>query len=145
MDELVRWLREQLDKDTTLAKRAANMKLDLPSDAPWERARLLIEQGRAAADEQHIAEHDPARVLREIEADRELLAEYERLVRAHEAHQKEADRLNEAGDDDPFRTAALRREADYLPAMLHVLEGWAKRKAAVYRGRPGYRAEEWAP
>jgi hypothetical protein len=86
----------------------------------------------------HIVRHDPARVLREIEVDRELLAEYERLLRAHAAHKAEAARMAEAGDDDPTRIAALRREADYLPAMLHVMERWAKQKAAVYVDRPGY-------
>jgi len=34
------------------------------------------------ADAAHIARHDPARVLRDVEADRKLLAEYERSVRA---------------------------------------------------------------
>jgi hypothetical protein len=156
--DLVQWLTAQLDEDERIAKAA--------TPGPWvDQGGYVTDVGpkvqvtdygtqdgepeedkpQGRADSAHIARHDPARVLREIAADRELLAEYERLVRAHEAHQKEADRLNEAGDDDPFRTAALRREADYLPAMLHVLGGWAKRKAAVYRGRPGYRAEEWAP
>lgn len=92
----------------------------------------------------HIVRWDPARVLREIEVDRELLAEYGRLLRAHAAHKAEAARMTEAGDDDPTRIAALRREADYLPAMLHVVERWAKRKAAVYDGRPGYQ-ESWRP
>ncbi|WP_206739280.1 DUF6221 family protein [Streptomyces sp. L2] len=106
----------------------------------WLRAQFDEDERTA-----RIARHDPARVLREIDADRELLAEYERVLAAHDAHQRETARLAEAGEGaDPFQVAALRREADYLPAMLHVLGRWTKRKAAVYADRPGYR-DEWRP
>lgn len=162
MDDLVRWLGEQLDEDERMARAATSgpwrahdthlgqygyaatvlsgegndtdLRAWLPSmsQEPWDEARNVW------ADAEHVAEWDPARVLREISVDRELLAEYERLLRASAAHRKEADRMAEAGDDDPIRRAALCREADYLPAMLNVLEGWAKRKAGVYTDRPGY-------
>ncbi|WP_225825627.1 DUF6221 family protein [Streptomyces naphthomycinicus] len=153
MDELVRWLGEQLNEDERTA-RAATL-------GPWVQSGIgeygwTVDFGRPGAgvetedseqglaDADFIAAHNPARVLREIDVDRELLAEYERLLTAHDAHQREAARLAEQGDDDPTRHAALRREADYLPAMLHVLDRWAKRKAVVYADRPGYR-EEWRP
>lgn len=99
---------------------------------------IEIEYPEIKADEVHALRHSPARVLREIEVDRELLAEYERLLRGHAAHKAEAARMAEVGDDDPTRIAALRREADYLPAMLHVMERWAKQKAGVYADREGY-------
>jgi hypothetical protein len=166
MDELVRWLGVQLDEDERIARAVrvphdwhqgpgddpewtdAEMVCMWPPEfhTPYERDKhwrgLTVEGPELAA---HIAVHDPARVLREIDADRALIDEYSRLLDADAAHQREAARLAEAGDDaDVIQLAALRREADYLPAMLHVLERWAKRKAAVYADRPGYR-EEWRP
>lgn len=146
MDDLVRWLGEQLDTDAARVTAAAE------EDGPdWRydghavvtrREGDLVAVGSQDFMEpergEHIAEWDPARVLREIEIDRELLAEYERLLRAHAAHKAEAARMAEAGDSDPLRIAALRREADYLPAMLHVMERWAKRKADIYSDREGY-------
>lgn len=156
MDDLARWLTAQLDIDERIARAVEDR--SAPWDGQWmadgnSAVRtfnghvLFYRHGSGPlkpglAD--HVAEWGPARVLREIEADREMLAEYERLLRAHAAHKAEAARMARAGDDDPFQGAALRREADYLPAMVHVLERWAKRKAAVFADRPGYR-EEWRP
>lgn len=156
MDDLVRWLGACLDEDERIARAVEDH--SAPWDGQWVAdgdnvARTFnghvlfyghgersLKPGLVA----HAVEHDPARVLREIEVDRELLQEYERLLHAHEAHRREAERIAEQMDDDPIRHAALRREADYLPAMLHVMEKWAKAKAAVYAARPGYR-EEWRP
>ncbi|MGW3427892.1 DUF6221 family protein [Streptomyces melanosporofaciens] len=156
MDDLVQWLGAQLDEDERIARAATAGPWSrmgrrvLDPTPPSDRLGIGVAVGHAAADAdfnetaEHIAAHDPARVLREIDVDRELLGEYERLQRAHQAHQKEVDRMAQAEDDDPIRRNALRREADYLPAMLHVLGRWAKGKAAVYADRPGYR-EEWRP
>lgn len=149
MDDLVEWLRAQLDEDERTAR--ATTWDGSGNKSSWELiASATIDVGgdefyvgdRTIAN--HMVAWDPARVLRDIDVDRELLNEYERLLRAYEAHRREADRLAEATDDDVFQRNALRREADYLPAMVHVLERWAKRKAAVYAARPGYR-EEWRP
>ncbi|MYW49608.1 DUF6221 family protein [Streptomyces sp. SID161] len=110
------------------------------SDAISEAARDGIRE-RITAHEVDRTEQ----TLREIDADRALLAEYSRLLDSHAAHQRESARLAEAGDDaDVFQLNALRREADYLPAMLHVLERWAKRKAVAYDDHPDYR-QEWRP
>ncbi|MEV6803155.1 DUF6221 family protein [Streptomyces sp. NPDC051132] len=110
------------------------------------------EQARAVG--RHVEAHDPARVLREITADRGLLQQYERLLHAHARHKVAAAELAadiehqertgrwEGVGSPGTRVAALRREADYLTAMLTVLEGWVRAKAAVYADRPGYR-EEW--
>lgn len=138
MIELVQWLRAQLDAEDQVA-RAADPELSAVF------TRIGSFDPEMAADERHIMTHQPARVLREIDADRVLLGEYSRLLDANAAHQREAARLAEVGDDaDVIQLAALRREADYLPAMLHVLERWAKRKASVYADRPGYK-ESWRP
>ncbi|MET8079969.1 DUF6221 family protein [Streptomyces sp. NPDC005303] len=148
MDDLIVFLRAQLDEDERSARRAGDSFRQIGETGvivatEGDRAEECASANWAGVAE-HIVEHDPARVLRDIEVDRELLAEYQRLLRAHQAHQKEASRMTREHDDDPTRRAALRREADYLPAMLHVVERWAKRKAAVYDGRPGY-LEAWRP
>jgi hypothetical protein len=155
-DDLMRWLGEQLDEDERIARGAddslGKMNLDWVYQAEDELGGKVVSARGAdliydvpAGIGGHVSEHDPRRVLREIDADRELLAEYGRLLDAYAAHQREAARLAEAGKDaDVIQLAALRREADYLPAMLHVMERWAKRKAAVYADRPGYR-EQWRP
>lgn len=161
MADLALWLTAQLDEDERIALKSVEQAMvnlagaDADSVADWhvverpatgtfvatrdqwDRVTEIVPTYGGAHSE-HIAEHDPARVLREIAVGRELLAEYERLLRAHAAHKAEAARMAEVGDDDPTRIAALRREADYLPAMLHVMERWAKQKAAVYAQREGY-------
>lgn len=144
--DLAQWLGAQLDADERIARAACDGGDGWTADeqASCECCTNVRTATGALVctpddrDAPHIAEWSPARVLREIEAKRELLAEYERLLRAHAAHRKEAARMATEGDDDPTRIAALRREADYLPAMLHVMERWAKQKAGVYEARPGY-------
>lgn len=74
----------------------------------------------------HIAAHDPARVLREIEAKRRTLAEYEDAV-------EEMERAKRDFDQDAYQAARVTRT---------VLGRSVRRDAAVYEGHPGYR-EEW--
>ena len=70
----------------------------------------------------HIAEHDPARVLREIDAKRQLVERYERAMENRRAH---PDDLASAG-------------------ALLALHGAVKLLALPYADRPGYR-NEWRP
>ncbi|MFB7707909.1 DUF6221 family protein [Streptomyces sp. NPDC056105] len=136
MDDLAQWLGEQLDDDERIA-RAATL-------GPWVQSGIgdygwtvdfghpgsgvetaNTEQGLADAD--FIAAHNPARVLREIDAKRKLLAlyvEHERL-----------DRETFEAEDEHARSLVSLRAA-YLDAVRH--------HAAVYDHRPGYR-EEWRP
>lgn len=132
MDELVRWLGEQLDADERIARGA--------TDGPWTRWRggrlrglgdlihpVLTPGQKPGAkaeivtaswmDADHIAAHDPARVLREINAKRQTLGF---LV-------EEMDRT-----DNPWW---------YDDKMERIL----KLLALPYADRPGYKAEEWAP
>lgn len=84
-DEFLQWLREQLDDDERTARAA--------TDGPWttmgqrvldpsppsNRLGIGMAVGHAAASAdynetaEHIARHDPARVLREIEAKRQIV------------------------------------------------------------------------
>lgn len=128
MDELVAWLREQLDADERIALAAPR--------GPWgmdgsgsitdaDGARVVpsvggARDGRAtrwpdgpSAD--HILGHDPARVLREIDSKKHLVR-----------------KLSEA---DP--------EAGYITAEFTAWDA-LRLLALPYANRPGYR-EEWRP
>ncbi|GGX99158.1 DUF6221 family protein [Streptomyces fructofermentans] len=80
-----------------------------------------------------------ARVLREIEAKRRVLSDFTETARLRD---EAASRIRAAGDHpDPGDLDTwdrAEREAAILEAPVRVL-------ATVYRDRPGYRAEEWAP
>ncbi|MFJ3222856.1 DUF6221 family protein [Streptomyces sp. NPDC086783] len=66
MDELVRWLGEQLDEDEQIAR---------ASDPELNQVLTRIEplSSEMAAEVRHIAAHRPARVLREVHANRRRL------------------------------------------------------------------------
>jgi hypothetical protein len=132
MNDLARWLGEQLDEDERIARGAT----DGPW-TPWRGARLhglgdLIhpvltpgqKPGAKAAivteswlDADHIAEWDPARVLREIDAKRDLLRFAEGIYDHHET----------------FTTGVAAR-----------LEKTLRLFALPYADRPGYE-ESWRP
>ncbi|WP_052479813.1 DUF6221 family protein [Streptomyces sp. NBRC 110035] len=125
MDELVQWLGEQLDADAAHAMAAAE---ELGPGWYYDDGFVLArgEGDLVATGSQdflelkygeHIAAHDPARVLREIGAKRQLLRQYEHLK-------------YEVTPDDLSGVWALE-------AILYAF-------AAVYVDRPGFR-EEWRP
>lgn len=112
MDDLVEWLRLQLDEDEQLARAAAGPS---PGGGEWMMSDTGRHPGYTPEQAEHIALHDPARVLREVEAKR-------RLIGAH----PELDRC----------TACAAGESGRCP-NLRLL-------ALPYSDRPGYR-EEWKP
>jgi len=157
LEDLAQWLRAQLYEEEQIARAATQ------GEWVWSREFVTppgyhhrtigpLEPGDAA----YIAQHDPARVLQEIAIDRELLREYSGLLDAYAWHMKaqaelqaDIDHENRTGrwvgrGDPAARQQALRREADYLPGTLRILEKWARAKAAVYADRPGY-LEKWRP
>lgn len=89
MSELVAWLRAQLDEDERLARAATRSGgggedddgVWSPAEAgPWGEARvegigitIYDEGGHTPEQAGHIARHDPARVLREVEAKRRIM------------------------------------------------------------------------
>ncbi|MGW3711363.1 DUF6221 family protein [Streptomyces albogriseolus] len=133
-DALVRWLRAQLDEDERTA-RATAWSASTQTDNPWDAqpprhegegwtvwakvGRFLMFRDLEEADARHIAEHDPARVLREIRAKRQIIEQHERYA---------AERRRMMGGWDP--------QSDDSPILAAL--------AAVYADRPGYR-EEWRP
>ncbi|MFE2710666.1 DUF6221 family protein [Streptomyces mirabilis] len=140
MDDLVRWLGEQLDEDERIAKMA--------SAGPWTRhvgritggpeGRVLVAQQAQAWNADHIARHDPARVLREIEAKRRLLDDYTVTARIRD---EAAARIKAAGDHpDPKDLETW----DRAQREAAILEGPVRLAALPLADRPGYR-EEWRP
>lgn len=138
MVDLVQWLRAQLDEDERIARAVEDR------SAPWDGQWMA--DGNSAVrtfnghvlfyrhDERplkpgladHVAEHDPARVLREIDAKRKILAECSYWY----------DRVNaSATEKHPQPDLGARFEVA-MPILLLL--------ALPYSDRPGYR-EEWAP
>jgi hypothetical protein len=82
MDGLIAFLKARLDEDDRVARNA--------SDGPWVKHVGYISGGPTGAtrvtqqaqawNADHIARHDPARVLREVEAKRQILNEHPTLT-----------------------------------------------------------------
>lgn len=126
-DDLVRWLGEQLDEDERIV-REANTSPEMVTGIPGSYA--------AAPVALLIAEFaGPARVLREIDAKRQILA-------LHEPHQQPA-RGRDVDDRSTWMTccsmcqASMVQEGDWPCDSLRLL-------ALPYADRPGFRAE-WRP
>ncbi|MFI8531784.1 DUF6221 family protein [Streptomyces aquilus] len=137
MDDLVQWLRAQLDEDERIARAAASVRgpdwwfegyfedmdgqvlagmvLDRGSSA----VRSLAMTTRSDAEGEHAVRHDPARVLRQVDAER-------RLLDVHALNGWVCDTCDNGEVEQTFPCLTLRLLA--LP----------------YADRPGYR-EEWRP
>lgn len=124
MDDLVQWLRAALDEETGEARAAAE---ELGPDWYYDDGYVLArrEDDMVATGSQDfleaepgrfIARHDPARVLREIAAKRQLLDQYDRAMENRRVH---SDDLASAG-------------------ALLALHGAVKLLALPYEDRPGY-------
>ncbi|MEU0018025.1 DUF6221 family protein [Streptomyces rochei] len=138
MDELVQWLRAQLDEDERIVEVALRY---VDADWRWDEeenvalASSLTTSGKQevaiTADRwhrlmiegpgvvMHVAEHDPARVLREIDAKRRIL----------------------------YLAVQLPKVTSSTDMFDNNRDAWAevlKQLALPYAARPGYR-EEWRP
>lgn len=129
MDDLVRWLGEQLDEDERIARAA--------TPGPWKLARQrgvewvssaeywavadCSDADPARENAEHVAEWDPARALREINGKRRIVQLLAETIEASE---------NYKGPDYYEGVAVCKK-------TLRLL-------ASVYADRPSYR-EEWAP
>ena len=144
VDELIHWFGSLLAEDAQTARRAGGRseqtwEVDLSGKDPlgqssWPAvvryttdgrlrgavAHLPVMQERSEDRMVHIARHDPARVLREIGADQQLLAQYAAVA---------------ANDVD---------EVEYANGWAQALGLAVRLRASAYADRPGYR-EEWRP
>ncbi|WP_405925443.1 DUF6221 family protein [Streptomyces sp. NBC_00035] len=141
VEELARWLDEQLDEDERIT-RAAHGRTDGPLNVKWwtpeEVKTRLCDDQIHMSDAEHIARHDPARVLREIEAKRRIIAEV-----TPEPREPETDTELHARFAHPawrYRTTSgPRKQWDDIDRPPHDEEGepepgWERN---VDAGRPG--------
>jgi hypothetical protein len=130
VDDLIAFLAARLDENEALAKaaqapspwKAADHESDhwIVTDATGE--PLIYDEGTPSLEEAaHIARHDPARSLRDVEADRKLIVAYRQTLSVPPT--------NEQVDQTAWRLA---------------LEFALQLRAAVYSDHPDYRPE-WAP
>ncbi|MFE2311641.1 DUF6221 family protein [Streptomyces sp. NPDC059441] len=127
--EIVEFLTACLDEDERIARAAAGLQADPEngwgvSDRAITPHIAIVHEDEARA---HIATWNPTRVLREIEAKRAVVARYEFACR-------EASRLDLAED-----------EREMWIRVGGALQSVVIQLAAPYAGRPGFKAEEWAP
>ncbi|WP_171110615.1 MULTISPECIES: DUF6221 family protein [unclassified Streptomyces] len=115
-EDLARWLGEQLDTDERTARAAEGHISELLS---WLEISL-------PAVERHIETHEPARVLREIEAKRQIL------------------RGLESAEVALRNTEPGREPHELMTGATNSQRAIVRTLAAVYADRPGYR-EEWRP
>jgi hypothetical protein len=133
--DLVQWLGEQIDEDERIARAAcwddqSDVWTARPPQARYEQYVIVdylddgvVNVSPYNADDdgvgRHIERWDPARVLREIDAKRQIIEQHKRYA---------AERRRMMGGWDP--------QTDDSPILAAL--------AAVYADRPGYR-EEWRP
>ena len=134
MADLVAWLTAQLDAD---AATVGAVRPD-PGLSPQEPIEFIlagqdITVPSTEAAKRHIREFaDPARVLREIEAKRKLLADYTTTVRLRD---EAATRIEAAGDHPDPRDLDEWSRAHREAA---ILEGAVRLLALPFSHRPGY-------
>lgn len=148
MDDLVTWLRAQLDEDERVARGAIDPKHR--GDWAWRKdSRSTVRErdgvpigpeSRGVEIGPHIARWNPARVLREVESKRQILDQHPReLGVAYEA----CGRCHSEGnievlwDGEEETVEHTNTEMPWpCPTVRHL--------AAVYADRPEYQ-EEWKP
>ncbi|MFF9118288.1 DUF6221 family protein [Streptomyces massasporeus] len=153
MDDLVRWLGEQLDEDERITRAAGGAAWEELPVSGWVHTAPLpatewqppgydhhVASAPLVEDRAHIVAHDPARVLREIDAKRQVLAKYVKAVERIEELATLCERLKAEGRDTLMpemerATAIHRRDVLHEVLRLHALP---------YVDRPGFR-DEWRP
>ncbi|MFD9047667.1 DUF6221 family protein [Streptomyces zaomyceticus] len=127
MDDLIAFLRARLDEDEQTARAVGFSRIET-AEYLWGSQYLLLQrdegESKVTAEldaplSQHIARHDPARVLAEVEAKRQIIKQHERYA---------AERRRMMGGWDP--------QSDDSPILAAL--------ATVYADHPDYR-DEWRP
>lgn len=112
--DLVQWLTAQLDEDERVARVCSG-------DGKWDERDIAIYGPHLGTEVlAHMARHDPARVLREIDAKRQLLDAYAAVA-----------------ENDV-------NEVEYAHGYANALGEAVRLLALPYADRPGY-LEKWRP
>ncbi|MCQ4211845.1 DUF6221 family protein [Streptomyces longispororuber] len=141
MDDLVQWLGEQLDEDARAASSWHTLDCDihayLQGDLDAVKAAMsMFHDAPGAVCDCEV----PARVLREIDAKRRILARYvEALTERHGVRERYREAVVNGSDEHRLR---LRQDLDEATERLADHRDPVSDLASVYAGRPGYR-EEW--
>lgn len=121
MDDLLQFLRDQLDQDERTARAA--------TPGPWAVEGASVYVGHPTNEivdysesAEHIARHDPARVLAEVDAKRRVLDRYENQAALAASH---------------VGGILTKHLVEELRAVVQLL-------ALPYASRPGY-PEKWRP
>lgn len=153
MNDLVQFLRDRLDEDDELAATASPgpWHVDAEADEVLAVDDIVVAEGFALSGQQlrattrHIARHDPARVFREVEAKRQLLADVlaDQHFRNEEDHWYSCAALTD-DQGDPLCFDDTRAPGpcdcgrdDRVARRLRLL-------AVPYADHPDYR-EDWRP
>lgn len=125
MDELVVWLSAQLDEDERIARACSG-------NGEWEAEHIAIYGPDLGVEVRaHMAAHDPARVLREIDAKRRLLSE----------HTPQTPKVR-PGMERHCLSCTTAQSWDEAAGQSNCLT--LRLLALPYADRPGYR-KEWRP
>ncbi|SFE55019.1 hypothetical protein SAMN04487819_11683 [Actinopolyspora alba] len=159
IDHLLTFVRDRLDEDDRAARNATRGPWHHEPDGPWEHqltaddAELPVAYDMGNDNAAHIIRHNPARVLRQIEAMQQTVDEYERLRRdrarneaasaelaAEIDHQEQTGEWAGPGLPD-VRLRGIRRESDYLSAMEPALRRILYSVASIWSDHPDYQAK----
>lgn len=133
MTDLAEWLQQQIDEDERLARRSGDLHYWAPPDAP---EGTIHESGGTVFNvdlvnrRHHIAEHDPARVLRQVTA-------YRWIVDLHDGEHECIE------DMDGYHTQPVSGSVVRNGVRLDGCQT-LRLLATIYSHREGHR-QEWQP
>lgn len=127
MDDLIKFLNDQLDKDEWIATGAART-----SGSEWVPAAL--QSPFDARMDDHIARHDPARALQDVEAKRRIMAEHKQFL-GHRENVPDGEPTTGCGTCDTSSDGWIEPNGYCLTLRLLALP---------YDTHPDY-CEEWRP
>ena len=142
MDELTGFITARLDEDEAVAKAAAGDGPEWtvrshPADSAMIRDNeglvLIYDEGTPTDKEAaHIARHDPARVLREVEAKRAIAT----MHQPYDCMEPKGQRCHRCASDKAYKSGAAIHEAWPCPTLRALAAAWSD--------HPDYRPE-WTP
>ncbi|MFI7408745.1 DUF6221 family protein [Streptomyces sp. NPDC049627] len=146
IDDLVVFLRARLDEDEEIARKATARQ---PGGETWmydgtgvrAGSDLKVAWPQVPVIAEHIARHDPARVLAEIDAKRQVIAPYAVALEERESVRA---RMRKVLDSDQDEFMRLHRQESELIETARVLAPAVQALALPYADHTDYR-EDWRP